>query len=119
MKIIRSLGYAISGLKACLKTQTNFRTHLLLASIAVAGSVLLRFSLWKWVAVLICIGVVLTAELLNTAIEILCDVVNPGYHPQIKVIKDMAAGAVVISALISFISGLLIFIPAIINRINS
>ena len=68
----------------------------------------------EWLVVVLCITVVLTLEMINTAIEKLCDVVQPDYHPQIKIIKDIAAGAVLIAALGSIIIGAIIFVPKII-----
>ena len=68
----------------------------------------------EWMVILLCITAVLTLEMINTAIEKLCDVVHPGYHPQIKVIKDIAAGAVLLAAVGSVIAGAIIFLPKII-----
>jgi len=119
VKLLKSFKYATSGLKFCFKTQQNFRIHLLAASIAVVAGVCLHINLLQWTALTICISMVLVTELMNTAVEKICDHINPFYHPQIKTIKDMAAGAVLVIAIMSLVMGLLIFIPAILNSINS
>jgi diacylglycerol kinase len=119
VKILKSFSYASSGLIFCFKTQQNFRINLLAAIIAVIAGICLHINQLQWIAVTICISAVLAAELMNTAVEKICGHVNPSYHPQIKIIKDMAAGAVLIIALMSMVTGLLIFIPALLNYINS
>jgi diacylglycerol kinase (ATP) len=119
MKIAVSFKYACNGLKVCLKTQANFRTHLLAATVAVATGAALHISVMQWLALMFCISMVLAAELLNTAVEKLCDHITPAHHPQIKIIKDLAAAAVLVTALGSLVTGLLIFVPAIIHLINT
>ena len=71
----------------------------------------LDLSTLEWAAVVLCIGAVLAAEGINSAIEALCDRVSPGYDEAIKHAKDLAAGAVLILAVMSVVVGLLIFIP--------
>jgi len=66
----------------------------------------------KWLFIVIAIGLVWVAELFNTAIEKLCDMVCPEQHPQIKFIKDVSAAAVLVTAIIAMITGCIIFIPA-------
>ncbi|MEL6668204.1 MAG: diacylglycerol kinase family protein, partial [Bacteroidota bacterium] len=73
--------------------------------------ILLSFERWEWVAVLICIGLVWTAEALNTALEYLTDLVSPEYHPLAGKAKDMAAAAVLCAALASLVVGLLLAGP--------
>lgn len=119
VKLLKSFKYAASGLKFCFKTQQNFRVQLLAGTIAVMAGIFLQISRLQWIAILICISMVLTTELMNSAIEKICDHINPFYHPQIKNIKDMAAGASLVIALMSIVTGLLIFIPALLNYINS
>ncbi|HQY11677.1 MAG TPA: diacylglycerol kinase family protein [Ferruginibacter sp.] len=119
VKLLKPFKYAISGLLFCFKTQQNFKVHLLLATITLVAGACLQISQWQWIVISFCISMVLAAELFNSAIEKICDHVNPAYHPQIKIIKDMAAGAVLVVALMSIVTGLLVFIPAILNYINS
>ena len=118
MKIIRSFAFAWSGLRYCFLTQTNFRIHLLFAALAILLGICFNISIPEWLALLLCIGSVLILELLNTAIERLCDVVQKDFHPGIKIIKDIAAGAVLVSALVSVCIGTVIFLPKIIHFIK-
>lgn len=117
--LLKPFKYAISGLLFCFKTQQNFKIHILVAGTVLIAGACLQIGPWQWIAISFCISMVLAAELLNSAIEILCDHVNPSYHPRVKAIKDMAAGAVLVIALMSIATGLLVFIPAILNYINS
>ena len=117
--MIRSFGFAWNGLKHSFKTQANFRLQLVAALATIGLAFALRISNTEWLVVLLCIAMVLTAELVNTAIEKLCDVVEPEIHPGIKSVKDISAGAVLLDAIISFVAGLLIFLPKIIVVIKS
>jgi undecaprenol kinase/diacylglycerol kinase (ATP) len=93
MKLIRSFGYAIAGVRACFKSELNFKFHMAAAIAAILFSMLFKTSASEWVAVAFCIAFVLTMEIMNTAIEKLCDVVHNELHPGIKIIKDITAGA--------------------------
>ena len=118
-KFIASCGYAFNGLLRCYQTQRNFRVHLLVSILAVTAAVILDIANWQWVIICVCIALVLSAELMNTAIEKLCDHVNPGLHPQIRLIKDMAAAAVLLLSVMSVVAGAAILIPAILKYMNS
>ncbi|HEY4154754.1 MAG TPA: diacylglycerol kinase family protein, partial [Puia sp.] len=69
----------------------------------------------EWVAIIFCIGAVLSLEMLNSALEKLCDLVQPDFHPRIKIVKDVAAGAVLWASIISAVTGLIIFLPEIVK----
>ncbi len=119
MKILRSFGYAWHGLKYAFATQINFRIHLALAALAIGLGIGLHISPIEWVIVLLCIAMVLFAELINTALEKLADVVQRDHHPEIKLVKDISAGAVLVVAIMSAITGIIIFLPKIITLIKS
>lgn len=119
MKILRSFGNAGFGLKHAFATQLNFRLHLLLTALAISMGIFLGISTMEWVIVALCTGMVLFAELVNTALEKLADVVQKDHHPQIKLVKDIAAAAVLILAIVSAVAGAIIFLPKIINFIKS
>jgi len=110
-KLFRSFGYAFKGLAYATKTQLNFRIHLAVTVVAILLGIWLHISTndWQWVAS--CITIVLVAEIFNTMIETLTDLVSPGYNEKAGRIKDMSAGAVVIAALFSVITGVIIFLP--------
>lgn len=119
MKIPRSFGFAWSGLKYVFKTETNFRIHLILTLMTIGMGVGLHISTMEWLVILICFAIVLFAELINTALEKLCDIVQAAQHPGIKLVKDISAGAVLITAVISAVIGCVIFLPRIICLIKS
>ncbi len=75
----------------------------------------LRLSLSEWLWIIAASALVIIIELLNTAIEVLVDLVSPAYHEKAKIIKDVAAGAVLVSAVFAALTGLLIFIPKIVG----
>lgn len=114
MKFIQSLQFAIRGIITFFRNETNGQIQLVAAIIVVILGLVFKIDAMEWLVVVLCIIMVLTLEMINTALEKLCDVVHPGYHPQIKIIKDIAAGAVFIAALGSVIAGAVIFVPKII-----
>ena len=114
MKLIKSFVCAWSGIQSCFKSEPNFRIHLMAAILAVIFSLLFSISATEWVVICFCIAFVLTMEMMNTAIEKLCDVVHKELHPVIKKIKDITAGAVLLSAVFSLITAAIIFLPKII-----
>lgn len=119
MKILRSFGNAWNGLKYSFTTQTNFKIHLLLAVMTILAGVGLHISNTEWLIVLMCFAMILSTELMNTAIEKLADVVHQDIHNGIKLVKDIAAGAVLSSAIISAVIACVIFLPKIIYFIKS
>ncbi|WP_029275753.1 diacylglycerol kinase family protein [Pedobacter borealis] len=108
---IRSFKYAFNGLKLFFVNDHNGRVHLFAAIIAIGLSFYLKISNLEWIAILSVISAVFVAEILNSALEKLADVVSPDYHPKIKVIKDLAAAAVLVAAFLSVVVGAIIFIP--------
>lgn len=83
-------------------------TQYILAAMAVCAGFVLHLSVLEWVAVIICIGLVITAEILNTCIEKLCDLYSTDYSNRIREIKDLAAGAVLAASLTAFITAMVI-----------
>jgi len=93
---------------ALFRFENNAKVHLLLAMLVIAAGLWLGLSRVEWAIILTQIGLVWAAEAINTAIEKLCDFVSPGLHPQIKAIKDMASGAVLMVAIMAVVVGLLV-----------
>jgi diacylglycerol kinase (ATP) len=114
---IKSFTYAFAGLKQFFQTQHNAIIHALATVGAVALGFLLSLTSAEWMFINIVIAMVWTAELFNTAIEALCDMVTLEKHPQIKFIKDVAAAAVLVSAIAAVVIGLIIFVPKIVLSI--
>ena len=113
-KLINSFKYAFNGLNYATKTQLNFRIHLFAAVLACLLGWFLHISTNEWLWVILAITLVMVAELLNTAIEILTDLVSPGYHEKAGHVKDVSAAAVTLAAIFALITGLVIFLPKII-----
>ncbi len=115
--ILEGFRFAFSGLGYALRTQRNTRIHLSIAAAVVALGMWLGLSLTQWAVLTLTIGFVLVGEMLNTVAETLVDLVSPGYHPLAKVVKDVTAGAVLITAIISVIVGLLVLGPPLWARV--
>lgn len=115
-KFLKSFGYAFSGLAYAFKTQFNFKFHITAMLIAgIAGWYLnLTANDWRWL--IAASGLVLLAELFNTAIEVLVDLVSPSYHEKAKAAKDLAAAAVLLAAITAIGIGLLIFVPKLLQH---
>lgn len=108
-KVIRSFGFAGQGILDLFRFENNAKVHLLVAVLVLAGGFWLRLTPIEWTIILTQIGLVWAAEAFNTAIEKLCDFVSPGIHPQIKAIKDLSSGAVLILVIAAVLIGMLIF----------
>jgi diacylglycerol kinase len=100
-KLIDSIKNSINGIIYTIKTERNMKIHVLAAILVIILSFLYRLSNVELCIICITVGLVLVCELFNTAIETLVDIIVDVYHPKAKIIKDAAAGAVFISALIS------------------
>ncbi|SFE40983.1 diacylglycerol kinase family protein [Spirosoma endophyticum] len=107
-KVLRSFRFAGQGIIDLFRYENNAKVHLLLAILVVAAGAYLELSRTEWAIILTQIGLVWAAEAFNTAIEKLCDFVSPGLHPQIKAIKDISSGAVLILAITAVVIGLII-----------
>ena len=110
-KTYKAFVNAFAGLSYFFGHERNGRYQLIIGVLTVILSILLRIARHEWMIVLLCIGTVLSAEMMNSALEKLCDYVQPSFSLQIKIIKDVAAGAVLFICIISAITGALIFFP--------
>ncbi len=110
-KRIKSFYYAFHGLKIVIVKEHNFRIHLLAAVVAVAAGLFFNISSPEWIAIVLIITLVLTLEIVNSSLEKLADFVSPEKNNAIKTIKDMAATAVLLSAIAALIIAAIIFIP--------
>jgi diacylglycerol kinase len=114
-----SFQYAFEGLGYALRTQRNTRIHLLITAAVVALGLALGLTFTQWAVLALTIGLVLVSEMLNTLAETLVDLISPGYHPLAKVIKDVTAGAVLLTAIFAVIVGLLVLGPPLWEWISS
>ena len=119
MKILRSFVFAFNGLRICFNSETNFKIHTLFAVVAILLGIAFKITAAEWLAVIFSIAFVVAMEMVNTAIEKLCDVVHPAFDSGITKVKDIAAGAVLLAAIGSVVTGGIIFLPKIIILIQS
>jgi len=108
---LRSFAFAFNGLRLMLHGQYNFFIHLLLAAIAIVLGLYFDISQAEWLWIVLAIGLVLAAEVFNSSIEHLTDLIQKERHPQAGKVKDLAAAAVLITAATALIIGLFVFIP--------
>ena len=107
--------YAFNGIRLLIRNESNALIHVIIGIATVTAGFILNISAMEWIAVVIVCGCVFAAEALNTAIERLADVVSPEYNDAIKKVKDLSAGAVLFMALTAAITGIIIFLPKLIN----
>lgn len=108
---IESLRYALAGLGIAWREEINFRIEVFLATVALVLSYLLGFGIWEYVILFLVITIVLTAEMLNTALENLGDKFGADNDPFIAKVKDLAAAAVLIVSIGAGIVGAILFLP--------
>lgn len=117
-KLINSFKYAKCGFKSAYKKEQNLKIHILVMIMVIIAGFLLKISITEWMFCIILFGLLISSELMNTAIEALVDLVMPRIHPKAKFIKDVSASAVLVLAISSAIIGVIIFLPKIINLIK-
>src|SRR5947207_3221783 len=110
-KFIAGFGYVFNGLWYALRTQRNVRVHVVLAVLATLLGLVLHISPLEFALIFIAISSVFIAEMFNTVFELCVDLASPDYHPLAKIAKDVAAGAVLLSAMLSVVIGLFVFGP--------
>jgi len=98
---IRSFKFAIQGLVVAFNGELNLRFHCIAALLVVSAAIYFDLPAIEWIALCFAIAFVITSELINTALEYLCDVVSPEQNPKIKKVKDIAAGAVLVATFIA------------------
>ena len=103
--------YALHGMIQVFYREKSLQIHLVIALLVILGGVLMDITREEWALVFLCIGMVWVAEIFNSAIEKLCDLKEPHFHPQVKFIKDVSAAAVLIAAIVSVMVGLIVFVP--------
>ena len=112
-KQMKGFRYAFAGIEKFVLHERNAVIHLAATILVIVAALLLRVSVNEAIALTIAVGLVWIAEMFNTCIEKAMDFISSEEHPSIAFIKDVAAGAVLVASIISFIIGLLVFIPKI------
>ena len=114
-KFVNGFKYAGKGLSYAFRTQLNFRVHVLSFILVTALSFYLKISPEEWLWILGASALVLMAELFNTAIETLVDLVSPDYNVKAGIVKDVSAAAVLVSAIFAVLTGLIILLPKLLH----
>jgi diacylglycerol kinase len=118
-KFLYSVVFALRGMKDFFSGDRNGKIQTVFGITAIALGFALSISSFQWLLVLFCIGLVISLEMINSAIEKFCDMITTDFHPGIRIVKDVAAGAVLVASITSLVIGLIIFIPAIVNFLNA
>ncbi|MFQ9315910.1 diacylglycerol kinase family protein [Dysgonomonas sp. Marseille-Q5470] len=111
----KSALYALNGLRVLFLEEHNSRIHIAIVIVVVTGGFLLKISNTEWLVICILIALVFSLEIINSAIENICDYISPQWNEVIKKVKDLAAAAVFVSSVISVICGAIIFLPKLYN----
>ena len=114
-RLVSSFKYAGCGIITALKAEKNMKIHFLAVLVVIILGFVLHISCAEWIACIILFGGVIGAEMLNTAIEAVVDMITPQKNPKAKIAKDVAAGAVLIWAICATTIAIIIFAPKIIN----
>lgn len=116
---IAAFRHAFSGLGFVIRTQPNARIHSLATIVVISAGLWLQIEARDWTILLLSISMVWMAECFNTALELVVDLASPNLHPLARHAKDVAAAAVLVTALFSLIVGLIIFFPLLLDKIIS
>ena len=117
-KLINSFKYAIEGIISSFRTEQNMKIHVFIMIVVIILGIILKLSALEWIILTIVIALVISAELFNTTIETVVDMITKEKNEKAKLAKDVAAGAVLVLAIGSVIIGLIIFIPKILEFIK-
>jgi diacylglycerol kinase len=109
-KLVRSFKCAFTGLYYLIKYERNFKVHLAIFSIMIVLGFLFKFSYLEFIIVLVVSGMVMATEAINSGFEIILDIIYPEHNSKSRIIKDILAGAVLVTAIIAAIVGVLLFV---------
>ncbi len=112
---LRSFIFAFNGLRFTVRSQQNFRIHLAATFVAVVAGIATHLCATEWCILILVVGLVISMEAMNTAIEQLVDLVSPDYRKQAGIVKDVAAAAVLVTAVAAIIIGIILFLPKLIS----
>ena len=117
-RFLKSVGYALKGWKAFFGGEKNGQIQLVIGIATIIAGFAFHLSISEWIAILFCLALIPALEMLNSALEKLCDLVEPAKNDKIRFIKDVAAGAVLWSTIFVIIIGGIIFLPKILDCIK-
>ena len=118
-RLFNSFKYALEGIKYAFIYEQNIIVHSIIATIVIILGITLKISHFEWLICFILFGLVIATELINTSIEAIVDLICPKKDPLAKIAKDTASGAVLVFASVAAISGLIIFVPKIMDVIKA
>ena len=116
--LLASFGYAFAGLRYTFRTQRNFRIHVVIALLAVAAGLLLGLTWVEWAVLAVMVVLVLGAEMANTMVEALVDLVTQEHHDLAEIAKDVGAGIVLLTAIGSVAVGALLYLPKLVRLLG-
>ena len=117
IKLIKSFGYALKGMLIAIREEQNMRIHVFAIAVVTVCGIYLSLSAIEWAVIALTIGFVISMEMVNSAIEAIVDHVSPEYHKEAGRIKDLAAGAVLVAAIVATVIAVYIFGNKIFNLI--
>jgi diacylglycerol kinase len=117
VKLITSFRHALDGVVFVVVHERNARIHFVTSLVVIALSIWLQLNILQWALVLLAIGLVFTSEMLNTVVELMVDLSTQEIHPLAKHAKDVAAGAVLLMAVVSASIGFLVLGPPLLQRL--
>lgn len=110
-RFLQALKWAWLGIWQALKEERHMKIHFCIATLVIVAGIYFSILPWQWVALLLTIGMVVVSEMINTAIERVVDLVTAEYHPLAAAAKNIAAGSVLLAAILSMVIGMIIFLP--------
>lgn len=114
-----SMGYALQGIRSVILTERNFRAHMIIAVLVAVAAWFFEVSLQEWAVLALCMAMMMTVEALNTSLEYLVDMLSGSqYSEKAKAVKDISAGACLISAIGVAVAGTIIFIPHLLQYLH-
>ncbi len=118
-KFICAVGHAFHGVRSAFRKERNFRIQVIAGIIAITAGFLLHVPQQQHLILLLCTTLVLSLEMINTAVEQLCNHLHPAIHEKIRIVKDLSAGAVLFAAVVSLSCGLWILLPPLLSWIQN
>lgn len=118
-KLINSFKYAFKGIGSAVGGERNMKIHFVMMMLVILAGIFFNIAIWEWITCFILFGLVIGMECVNTAIEIVVDMVSPKYNEAAGRAKDIAAGGVLACAIGAAVAGLFIFLPKLFELIIS
>ncbi len=113
--VYRSFSVALKGMRTFFMNDRNGRIQGVVALVIIVASFMMKLSATEWMFIVMCIAMVIITEMINASVEKVCDLISENFHPLIKIIKDVSAGAVLCSVIASIVIACIIFIPKLVD----